>query len=263
MDPTSDKKPRSALWVGAGSLLVLALAASAWHRPPDGNEHAALGQFVGRFHPLAVHLPIGLILLVALLEMAAGFGRWSYLRSATGLILGLAAASAIVTALDGWMLGWSGGYKGALVTRHMWGGIALAALCLITAAVRSGSARRTALVGVYRLLLLGTVVLLAWTSHEGGALTHGEGYLTETMPGRLRSLLGIAPPKPKPAPVAPAGAGATLYAARISPLFERSCLSCHGPKKVKGGLRLDTYALLMKGVKTGPPSRPGILKKVS
>ncbi len=40
-------------------LLVLA--------PPDGNERTQLLQFFGRFHPLSVHLPIALLMLVPLL----------------------------------------------------------------------------------------------------------------------------------------------------------------------------------------------------
>ena len=41
-------------------------------------------------------------------------------------MLALAAISAVGTALLGWMLAWSGGYQGPLVTRHMWGGLFLA-----------------------------------------------------------------------------------------------------------------------------------------
>jgi hypothetical protein len=36
----------------------------------DGKPHADWQQFLGRFHPLVVHLPIGLLLLVPLLELA-------------------------------------------------------------------------------------------------------------------------------------------------------------------------------------------------
>ncbi len=37
--------------------------------PPDGTERAAWAQFIGRFHPLVVHLPIALILLVPVMEV--------------------------------------------------------------------------------------------------------------------------------------------------------------------------------------------------
>ena len=102
---------------------------------------------------------------------------------------------------------------------------------------------------------------MAWTSHQGGELTHGETFLSDPMPGRLRLWLGLpAPAKARPAATT-AGPGAqTLYGARIAPIFDRSCVSCHGPAKVKGGLRLDSYDGLMAGGKGGEelvPWQPG------
>src|SRR6266436_10229280 len=37
------------------------------------------------------------------------------------------------------------------------------------------------------------------------------------------------------------------YAADIKPIFEKSCIKCHGPEKQKGKLRLDTLAAALKG----------------
>lgn len=37
------------------------------------------------------------------------------------------------------------------------------------------------------------------------------------------------------------------FAKDIRPIFEKSCLSCHGPSKQKGGLRLDSRAAALKG----------------
>ena len=66
--------------ISAALLLLLLLA--LLHAPPDGREHGDLGQFVGRFHPLVVHLPIALLLLVPLLE---GFGETDDFTSASRL----------------------------------------------------------------------------------------------------------------------------------------------------------------------------------
>ena len=38
----------------------------------DGKPHADWQQFLGRFHPLAVHLPIGLLVLLPVLEVMGG-----------------------------------------------------------------------------------------------------------------------------------------------------------------------------------------------
>ena len=52
---------------GAGLLVVLILLAAVLGAPPDGVERGEFSQFVGRFHPLAVHLPIALLMLVVVL----------------------------------------------------------------------------------------------------------------------------------------------------------------------------------------------------
>jgi len=41
------------------------------------------------------------------------------------------------------------------------------------------------------------------------------------------------------------------FAAQVLPIFEKSCLSCHGPDKHKGDLRLDSKAAAFKGGKDG------------
>jgi len=58
---------------GIGLFLVIVLALVVLKAPPDGLERGQLSQFLGRFHPLVVHLPIALVLLVAALECAGFF----------------------------------------------------------------------------------------------------------------------------------------------------------------------------------------------
>ena len=256
-DPKKPKKAVSGI-VRLGFLLIFGLAVLALGAPPTGTSHGSTAQFLGRFHPILVHLPIGLLVAVPILEIVGWVARRPELRASAGFLLGLAAAGALVAAADGWLLGWSGGYSGPTVTHHMWGGVALAALCLATAAVRrSPPGGAWGLAFVYWPLLLASLALLTWTGHEGSKLTHGETFLTELMPGRLRSWLGIpAPPAPKPPPARPAGTKPAVYASRIQPLFDRSCVSCHGPAKMKGGLRLDSFEALMRGGKGGSEIEP-------
>ena len=155
--------------------------------PPDGTERAALWQFFGHFHPLAVHLPIALILLVPVMEIAGAGRQRGHLRTAAAFVLGLALIAAIAAPLLGWLLAWSGGYEGALLTRHMWGGVSLAALCWITWLLRPYSR------ALYIAALVAAVGLMAWTGYRGGQLAHGEGHLTEHMPQVLRGLFGLPP----------------------------------------------------------------------
>jgi uncharacterized membrane protein len=140
--------------------------------PPDGNERAEWAQFIGRFHPLVVHFPIALILLVPILELAALNSRFSYLRSSAGFVLGLATLSATVAAILGWCLGRTGGYFGPLVTQHMWGGISLAAVCWLCWILRARTSERGFGL-IYGVALAAGVGLVTWTGYRGGAIVSG------------------------------------------------------------------------------------------
>ena len=258
------------LLCGVGLLLVLALSVAALKAPPDGVERGEFNQFVGRFHPLAVHLPIALVLLVAVLECASLFRSAKHLAAGAGFVLALATASALAAVFLGWMLGRSGGYEGARVWQHMWGGISFATALVICCAIREWNAK------LYGLALLATVGLMAWTSDQGGKLTHGEHFLTEHMPGKLRAMLGVAPaakkrlaansalPDPTKPPGAslstPAAASVAFFASRVAPIFDDKCVQCHGPEKRKGKLRLDTFDFVMRGGKDGVVVKPGDAK---
>jgi mono/diheme cytochrome c family protein len=59
-----------------------------------------------------------------------------------------------------------------------------------------------------------------------------------------------APPAPgslpSPLPVPPAAASVD-FGSQILPIFQRACVSCHGPRKAQGGLQLTSGRRLMKG----------------
>jgi hypothetical protein len=202
------------------------------------------------------------------MELAGLRREWAHLSSAAGWILAVAAVAAFAAAFDGWLLAWSGGYRGRDVTRHLWGGVWLAAFCATAVATRRGKGPLRS--AGYPLLLTATVGLMVWTADGGGAITHGDGYLTDRMPARLRAWLGLPAELPKAADTAPAaaqvvhaGLGSTdpanpaFYPVHVAPLFSRSCVSCHKPEKHKGGLRLDSYEQLMRGGEDGKVVVPG------
>jgi uncharacterized membrane protein len=233
---------RVRLWtLAAGVAAIFVLVMLLLNAPPDGHERAELAQFLGRFHPLTVHIPIAFLLLVPLLE-CAGLVQ-EHLRRAAGFVLGLATAATIAAAGLGWLLAWSGGYEGSLVTRHMWAGVSLATASLICWGLHGW--KRSA----YAVALLATVGVLTWTSDLGGKLTHGETFLTERMPQPLRGWLGVR----EKTHVDPT----SFYAMRVQPIFEQKCLACHNAEKFKGKLRLDSYDSVMAGGKDGLVVHPG------
>jgi uncharacterized membrane protein len=232
---------RQTQWIAVvGAALLLTLTPFLLRL--DGRPHADWLQFLGRFHPLIVHLPIGILVLLPVLEMA-GRSRPA-LREAAGFVLQIAVAACAATLALGILLAYGSGITGSTVTRHMWGGIVLLIALLFCLTVRpawaAGQVQR-----IYPAVLAGALLALTWTAHQGGSLTHGSDYLFHYMPGPLKRFF----------PSASLGSDAayvgSVYFRRIHPILDAKCVACHGSSKEQAGLRLDLYELLMKGGKDG------------
>jgi len=237
---------------------LLALFALARFRPPDGHEHATLAQFFGRFHPTIVHFPIALLALVLVLEIAGATRRWARVRDSAGSILALATLGAFAAAFLGWLLAWSGGSRGPLVTLHLWSGVWLCFACVVCCSLRRHAPAAPGF--LYGVALTATVGLMVWTSHLGGQLSHGESYLTQYLPARARAWIGLpafAPHGGASAGGARAGGTLSFYSASIAPIFDDHCVVCHDANKQKGKLRLDSYDWIMRGGEDGLVIKPG------
>ena len=233
-------KSKTTRWAWTAALaLSAALILLPWLVKLDGKPHADWQQFLGRFHPLAVHLPIGLLVLLPLLEIVGRFRP--ALREAAGFVLGLSFVSCLFALALGVLLAYGSGDTGTGVTLHESGGIALTIGVLLCLLARpwwsSGSVSFT-----YPALLACTLLALTWTAHQGGSLTHGSNYLTQYMPASLKRWTAFGATQPS---------ATSFYAKRINPILDANCVSCHGTGKVQGGLRLDSYESLMKGGQDG------------
>ena len=229
-----------------GSCVAILLVVLPFVFRLDGHAHADWLQFFGRFHPVLLHLPIGLIVLLPVLEIAGT--KRPALREAADFVLRAALALALPTLALGYMLAYGAGDAGTTVIRHMWGAIALCVCLMFCVPLRRTWSTRDQGLG-YPLLLGATLLLLIWTSHQGGSITHGSGYLTRFMPAGLRpisrtdSAENLSPD--------------SFYARHIHPVLDAKCVSCHGASMVKANLRLDTYDHLMRGGQDGAVLLPG------
>jgi uncharacterized membrane protein/YHS domain-containing protein len=212
--------------------------------PPD------IALFFGRLHPLLVHLPIGLIVLLAVLEILARYPRFKHATASSGLILALAVPAALVTVLCGWLLSQGGGYENRLLQWHKWTGIATAAACALAALLYWLDVKKA-----YRFFLFGSLGVLVLASHFGGSLTHGSDYLVHYAPDPFRTWLGGRPKTPPPS--TKDFASQPVFAVVVKPILDKNCIACHGPEKSKGKLRLDSIEAALKGGENGPVILPG------
>ena len=264
-DPSTPRReqPRSLTFFGlltAGGLIAMPFIAG----PPDGDRMPDIVRFIGHFHPVLLHFPIGVFALILLQELVALFGKRGDVPENPSLLpLLFGAASAIVAAIAGFLL-YQGGeeYAGdALIGRHLWGGLIFAAASVLTLIAKAWTVSLAANPAFYRVLLLGSVGVMAFASHDGAVITHGEGYLTSFAPDPIRNLMGLVKKDSKngKSAVAPnrSSADPVVYADIVAPILERRCSQCHKQGKAKGKFQMDTYELLVKGGKEGSGIEPG------
>lgn len=208
--------------------------------------------FLAPFHTVTLHMPIGFVTLVVILEGYSLFRPSEPLRRALTLVLWVSGISAVVVTLLGLFRAADGGYEEEMLKHHELFGIAVAIATVLMALVhviayRDGLVRSKVMVGLYRLMLIGDMVLLTIAGHGGGNLTHGSKYLVEGAPDWAK--MWLAERSGEVTVSADAGAQETtgnVFATRIQPVFEKKCYSCHGAEKQKGDYRMDTAEGLFK-----------------
>ncbi|MBK1825797.1 c-type cytochrome domain-containing protein [Haloferula rosea] len=242
---------------------------------PDGQTATQWVRYLGRYHFIILHLPIGMLSLVILMELGKLFR--SEKGSSTLVPAFFTAVSAVVAVVVGFLLYQSGDDNSELIQNHMWWGIGFASATIVAFCVKNWVDLAGGKGGfVYFLSLLASAGVMTVASHDGGESVHGKGYLRKEEPPALREWINQLPGAEK-LPIEedgssdePAeGSGATqepvgvpleeqvVYTHLIQPIFDQKCVSCHGEDKQKGKLRMDTYELTLAGGKEGDGFEPG------
>ena len=183
-------------------------------------------EFIGHFHPLLVHLPIGILLLALLLQWLSRKEQYTLSHSVMKIIWIIGVFAALLSCITGYLLSLSDDYEETTVSLHMWMAIALTAVALLICA--RIFAKKFDL--VYKAASIVLLLLIFVTGHLGGTLTHGSGYLSLDFKAKKFAS------KPK---IIANVQEARAYDDVVQPLLETKCYGCHGPNKQKGGLRLD------------------------
>ena len=224
--------------------------------------------FLGPFHMVVLHLPIGLFSFAALLELVAWFRPFEGLRRVLGASLGLGVLMAIVTTVLGLYRSSGGDYLQELLMLHRNTGIAMTVVAGVTLVLHSAVLQAgNRWLWWYRGSLGTTLALLMAASHYGGSLTHGQGFLTQNAPQVIRNWIARWDP-PHTNGIVSRADGDT-NAVVVARLFEAKCLSCHGPEKQKGQFRIDQRESLLKGgesgvaaVVPGDPAKSGLFRMI-
>ena len=224
--------------------------------------------FLGPFHMVVLHLPIGLFSFAALLELVAWFRPFEGLRRVLGASLGLGVLMAIVTTVLGLYRSSGGDYLQELLMLHRNTGIAMTVVAGVTLVLHSAVLQAgNRWLWWYRGSLGTTLALLMAASHYGGSLTHGQGFLTQNAPQVIRNWITRWDP-PHTNGIVSRADGDT-NAVVVARLFEAKCLSCHGPEKQKGQFRIDQRESLLKGgesgvaaVVPGDPGKSGLFRMI-
>ena len=250
-------------WVAVG-IAVLGAA------PALANDVPVPVAILGRLHFPLLHFPIALLFAAVVVEFAMRKRlEEARRREVVGLLASVAAAAAVITAISGLAYAEGEDFGGAAADTffiHRAGGLIVAGLSVLAAL----GSRVAPLAKVMLPSLVLASVGAIFVGHQGGSLVHGANFFAKAFksPGdaptndgddgddkhpddddddvasRLRYPEGAIPEKPD-------------YVTHIKPLFERSCLKCHGPEKRKSGLRLDKRRFAMKGGESGDVIIPG------
>ncbi len=202
--------------------------------------------FLGRFHVVVLHVPLGLIVALVVIEGLVRREKYRHMAGALPFLWGAAAVSAIVTVIFGYMHIAEGGFVGPSAAQHRNFGTALAVLLTGVAALRL-SPYAASYGPVFFPASILFVLLASMTGHYGGNLTHGSTFLVEYAPQPIRSLAGLAPRRPPVENLATADPFLDL----VKPMLDRRCTDCHNPEQREAELDMTTYEALMEGGETG------------
>ncbi len=243
--------------------------------------------FLGRFHVLILHLPLGILTLAVALEILVRFRPFRFLENAVAPAWIAGAISALATVALGVMHATENSFEDMdAVEAHGWAGVTLASVACLIAILRTrlhpvaiwpawpgpetvarlydavqpafapGAAVDRGYNKLWGVPVAAVLFLMFLTGHLGGNLTHGDTYLLQYAPGPVRVLAGLpadAAPRPKPQDLALAD----IYLDVVQPALERRCSGCHNNSKRSGGLSMATYETLMKGGSKGAVIAPG------
>ncbi len=212
-------------------------------------------EFIGRLHPALVHFPIGIFILLIIVEFASFHPKRNMWSTAIVPMYIIGILFSTLSLLTGFLLSQEGDHNSPAVDLHKWIAIATTLLFLIYIVFRRHFIQ---IKSVHIVTLIILFLSITTTGHFGGSLTHGDDYLNlkqdEVFVDKTVNIKDINQ--------------AVLYKNIVQHTLNMKCIQCHGADKQKGKLRLDGINWIQQGGKNGmvvnsqQPDQSELIKRI-
>ena len=188
--------------------------------------------YLGKFHPVVLHLPIGALYLTFCLVLLEKFFKSNYtIPIRFGLLFSFVFS--VLSAMLGYFLYLGDDFSGDLIERHMWLGISTTLFIGLLLWIHKTTTHIKYFNGVFLI----TIVLLSVTGHFGGQITHGSEYLKLPDFSKTSNQTSLD--------------SLNLYTSIVMPILDNKCVKCHNQNKSKGDLILNSKESILKGGESG------------
>ncbi|MDI1313253.1 DUF2231 domain-containing protein, partial [Prosthecobacter sp.] len=190
---TDEPKSFTAAWITAILLIVVSVIGLLIFPPlyeaPKGEASSTV-LFIGRFHPILLHMPVGILGILCFFELlcCTRRGEQKY-GEASLLMLIIGGAGAVFAVFAGIMLSREGGYAGGNFTLHQTMGLLGTGGVLIALVVRLIAMGRGSmeLLNAYRAVYFISFGIMGLGAHFGGNMSHGNKFLIEHAPPWIKA----------------------------------------------------------------------------
>lgn len=221
--------------------------------------------FLGRLHPLIIHLPSAFIFVACAWIGVSFFIKKQNYHSLISLLMLFGLIGAVLSIATGLNLSNQSAYDHRALTLHQWIAIATTLVSGIVFLFLKYHFNPN-LTKISAIVLL---IMIVATGHLGGNLTHGSDYLIKKAPEAIQLALGYSPKDntanitllPQDSP--------QIFQHLIQPLLQQHCTSCHQPSNDNGGLDLSSMDGILAGgekgsvLTAGDPAESELFKRIA
>jgi len=180
--------------------------------------------WTGRFHPLLLHLPLGIVTFSLVLWFIRNYFLTDSFYEIYDLTLSISALTGVFTSILGVFLSKGQDYEFNLLRNHLWSGVSFSLFSWFSWWAFTNFHR---VKPYWTYLQCIGFALMTFAGHAGGSLTHGSDFLKWPDSKEINENETVQ-----------FSDSASYFQVAIRPVLEKKCVSCHKKEKAKGNLIL-------------------------